>query len=60
LTTPGKRGGDVDLAEPAEELVVAAEDLHQPSPFVGDHLQGLDFHAVDHRFSLRSDVLAVT
>src|SRR3990172_6723531 len=48
LDDAGVSGGEVDLSELLEHLLVAAQDLHEPSPLVGDHLELLDHHALDH------------
>ena len=40
-------GRAVDLAEPLKDLVVAAEDFHQPAALVGDDPEGLDSDTVD-------------
>src|SRR5512133_2127866 len=51
LDHPRIGGGHIDLSEAREHLVIGAKDLHQPSPLIRDHLELLDHHPVDHRFS---------
>src|SRR5580765_7904329 len=40
--------GQVDLAEALVERVVVAQHLHEPAALVGNHLERLREHAVDH------------
>jgi len=49
LDDPRVGSREVALAEPPEQLVVIAQDLHEVPAVVGDEAQALDAHAVDHR-----------
>ena len=53
LDDSGIRRGQVDLAEFFEDLVVLAQDFHQPAAFVRNDPQFLCFHAVDHYLTSR-------
>jgi len=48
LDDAGIGRGHVHLTELREEIIVAAEDFHEPSPFVGDDSKLLDLDSVDH------------
>lgn len=37
---------EIDLSKSPENLVITAEDLHEPAPLIGDDLQLLQFDAV--------------
>ena len=50
LDHPRIGGRHIDLAKTLEHFVVGAQHLHQLAPLVGNNLQFLDHHPVDHRF----------
>jgi hypothetical protein len=44
----GIGGGDIHLTELQKQIIICPEDLHDPSPIIGDHPQAFCLHPVYH------------